>query len=465
MEFNYLGQYFYEIWSDDKGSDGFPLFKNFVDNKIVGNTPMLSNQVFDGEVIQSFNVEEEEYCSPILNLTIRDALRVYSSIFKMGVKFRARWGYKNNVLYEKILNLFMKKENAIVDDKPYRGGKMGGNYTDGIQFYPCSFPQGQIQNGVHTFTVQMRGGFPNWYKQDFSILNRGKTGGSTLKDAILYEATNHGINRENIVVDFKDAETSYSSKMTITRDNKSFIEWSRALAFEYNLYLTYNFDGKARYFVLCDWDKFEKISNKLVNMRGSKGVYHILDIGSSEANVQELDYHINPSAFGSTAFPSMSADGKPSMTFTASPTEYINVWTLKDLSSVKDTLKGMGFGASEMESFVAQVQKMSSITDLYDDNGNIREPYKVFFEHKTFSTAPEMGNIEVNIKVLPDPKYRVGDKVFLGATKEEDVKLSQIPRNLISFMGTVKKPLLYRIAKVSWTHDANGVNQTLLLKR
>ena len=457
MIFNYLGEYFFQVWTVDTASDGKPYFANFRDNSLI-SSPMLAQQVDEHEAIQSFSVTEEEYCSTLIDVTVRDALRVYSGAFKPGVKFKVRWGYKNNAMYESLLSKIKFWSNDSIEDEEHnRGGGMDDSLEKGIPCSVVSFPAGTISNGVHIFTVQMRGGLAWHFRQEYK-----KYTNSTYKNVITEEAKKYGT--KEVIINFNGMEKEFGAKLPLVRDNKSFIEFLREIAIEENLYLAYNFEGDKTCLVMCDWEKFNTTTNNVVKARGSKGVCHYIDMYGKNSNIIEISYHTNPSAFGSTAFPSVGTDGKPTMTFTASPTETAYIWTLKSIEDIKEELKRQGKSIQEIESIVSRIQKLIAVSDLYDNDGNIQKEFQNFFQRKAYTTAPELGMFEVEVKVIPDPKYRVGDKVFLGPTSKQNLQLSQLPSVLYSWTGKAS-PLYYRIAKQNWTHDASGVNQTLTLKR
>lgn len=452
---DYRYRYFYEI----RSTDGFFEFSD----KSYSESGGILGYNSDVHSIVSFSVSEEEFNVPVLSLMVNDRIGHLSKVFYRGRQFRFRWGIedvrqKDGERTFNFLN-FGQDYNDEVTGSFFRGGE------DGILGYVANTPQGELQDGNHIFTVQIRAGSVRG-----SIAISKKYDSGTISELLENIASKElAISNSNILVNIRSSNKYKLTKNNyIYRDNETATKFIRRVCIEKGLKFQYQFNGDKKFLVVGEWGNSFDDSKKFLKERGVKGSYHYFDYGNTQSNIIDASYSINASSgIGSTVTFYVGSDGKINADFQPSPTETFTVLTLnqdrieKELRGIKDSKK-----RSELAQEVSSLKYDDFLLDLKSANSK----YRKFFKEEKYSTAPEMLGMEFNVNVVPNPLYQIGDLALVGVTDSDSNNRGQsdgasvVPPILRSIRNS-ERLTYYRIASVTWTHDPSGVKQEVMLKR
>ncbi len=420
------------------------------------NNPESGSKIFplEQDGILSFEVEEEEFKVPNIRLNVTDNLGLFTRTFRRGVKARLNFGQdisKQNIL-----------TGSILDDPDVITGDFSRGGSQGMKMYVSDIPQGSIDNGVHSLTLNFRANILNSDVPKSEVYSKTKY--PTISSIIQYIAvTELNIPLTNVILTIPSGNDNLAKNASYSqtvRNNQKPISFIRDLCIKNNLKFVYNLEENP-FIIITDFENEINTQKKVISRYKNKGVYHVFDYGNNGANIIKMDYSLVPSSFGSIAVPVQGADGKINMEFKGASQQTDRTYRL-NAEAVKQYAKQQASNSS-LRLSAGQIAKIMELDfeDVFDANGNPKNEYKPFFTLETVSTAPENGGIEVSLDVIPNPIYRVGDIAFLG--NPDNSKYSIIPSFLRSNKSNLRASY-YRIAKLVWSHSSSGVTQKVILK-
>ncbi|WP_254056029.1 hypothetical protein [Leptospira mayottensis] len=174
------------------------------------------------------------------------------------------------------------------------------------------------------------------------------------------------------------------------------------------------------------------------------GQYHIFNYGNDQSNiVGDPSYDLGPgSSLGSSASVTLDQNGRMVATFQASATES----TLSYVLSMKAIEKAVGSknATAEFNRIMAASFEEFIITDDKTGEEDISGEFKQYFKLQPNSTMPEQNGWTFRCATVPNPLYKIGDRVHLGPTDEKGWCV--IPPDIRSCRKNAKAKL-WRLAK------------------
>lgn len=392
--------------------------------------------------ILSFSLEEEMFMNTIINLTIKDNVGLDTKMFSRGQTFSVEWG--------------LDASSDLPGFLDFGADEIRGSFKNLISCAVVTTSNGYLQGGNHIRTITLRTGK---FAGRPMLTREFNTG--TVEDAIRAVAN---------LLDFKKVDISFPRQgELLTRRNplvqarETNFEFIRRQAEKYGCVVYSTRDDKGTEILHFRETKevHEKSKQELVNREGQ---YHIFNYGNSQSNiVGDPSYDLGPgSSLGSSVSVTLDKNGHPVATFQASGTESTQTWVL-NMDKVNDAANSPG-AITELKRIMAASFEEFILPDdrITEKDGPIHEDFRKYFKLQTNSTMPEQNGWTFRCSTVPNPLYKIGDRVHLGPTDEKGWCV--IPPDIRSCRKNAKAKF-WRLAKHTWTHDASGVKQELELKR
>ncbi|EMO53894.1 phage late control protein D [Leptospira noguchii] len=388
--------------------------------------------------ILSFSVEEEMFANTLIDLTIKDNVGLDTKIFSRGQKFSVEWG--------------LDASSDLPGFLDFGADEIRGSFKNLISCAVVNTSNGYFQGGSHIRKIELRvgkfAGRPMLTKE----FNTG-----TVEDAIRTIAN---------LLDFKKVDISFPRQgELLTRRNplvqarETNFQFIRRQAEKYGcvVYSTRDDKGTEILHFRDTKEVHEKSKQELVNREGQ---YHILNYGNDQSNiVGEPSYDLGPgSSLGSSTSITLDQNGRMVATFQASETES----TISQVINMKAVQDDADKGDMKAYNLVMNASFEEFIVSDGKGGEKIGDRFKKYFTDQKNSTMPEQNGWTFRCSTVPNPLYKIGDRVHLGPTDEKGWCV--IPPDIRSCRKNAKAKL-WRLAKHIWTHDASGVKQDLELKR
>lgn len=387
--------------------------------------------------IRSFVHDAEEFQLPTVRFSIQDDTGVLDNVIKRGVKISGQFG----------LNFDSQRE--FIESQLDQGEVKGPNNHEFNGTVLTAF--GHFEGGRHVRDIAVLCSFDIPYIDSKSYPTAGAT--TTLLAAIKEILLEMGINADDPTqaqIQFSKMTEVLTDKTAIVRNNETSISILRRISYSKGIKFVYWDTASGPFVAMVDWDIPISLGPRLAT-----GRYHIIDLNQNIVGDPSYDLG-SGSSMGSVPYFETDAQGRQVIRFLAADEETTIQYVLNE-DAVKKTANG--------EDAWATIQQVLSVNQFRDATGEIDPRIKKYFTAETFRTAPEQSGFQFDCQIVPDPKIHVGDLVHLGPVDEEGARRSTIPGLLKSFRGADKIPVLWRVHKSTWTHDASGVRHDIKLRR
>nr|WP_017853863.1 hypothetical protein [Leptospira interrogans] len=392
--------------------------------------------------ILSFSVEEEMFMNTIINLTIIDNVGLDTKMFSRGQTFSVEWG--------------LDASSDLPGFLDFGADEIRGSFKNLISCAVVTTSNGYFQGGKHIRTITLRTGK---FAGRPMLTREFNTG--TVEDAIRAVAN---------LLDFKKVDISFPRQgELLTRRNplvqakETNFQFIRRQAEKYGCVVYSTRDDKGTEILhFRETKEVHEKSKQELSYR--MGQYHIFNYGNDQSNiVGEPSYDLGPgSSLGSSTSITLDQNGRMVATFQASETESTLSYVLS-MKAIEEVVGSKDATAEFNRVMNASFEEFIVPDDqIAEHGGPIHKNFKRYFEFKPNSTMPEQNGWTFRCSTVPNPLYKIGDRVHLGPTDEKGWCV--IPPDIRSCRKNAKAKF-WRLAKHTWTHDASGVKQELELKR
>ncbi|MBE0302199.1 late control protein [Leptospira interrogans] len=388
--------------------------------------------------ILSFSVEEEMFMNTIINLTIIDNVGLDTKMFSRGQTFSVEWG--------------LDASSDLPGFLDFGADEIRGSFKNLISCAVVTTSNGYFQGGKHIRTITLRTGK---FAGRPMLTREFNTG--TVEDAI--RAVANLLDFQKVDISFPRQGELLTRRNPLVQTRETNFQFIRRQAGKYGCVVYSTRDDKGTEILHFRETKevHEKSKQELVNREGQ---YHIFNYGNSQSNiVGDPSYDLGPgSSLGSSTSITLDQNGRMVATFQASETESTTTWVLntKAINEAADN------GDIEAYNRVMNASFEEFIVPDGKGGEKIEDTFKQYFTEQTNSTMPEQNGWTFRCSTVPNPLYKIGDRVHLGPTDEKGWCV--IPPDIRSCRKNAKAKF-WRLAKHTWTHDASGVKQELELKR
>jgi len=407
--------------------------------------PTLNDLIIERNRIQNFSdglseftsitITEKEKESPTANVNLIDNTGTFDVVLnKYSCLFLITFGLKSSINY--LINLF---PNDSITGELKR-----------VMIFSLINKQVNCSDGLVSYTFGLKG--------TSAGVNKDKNYFSgTVKDALFDTAKDLGIESQNIIIDFPEMNEKLSRKNFLSRVGKTNIFFINEVATKYNCLVIYNtnFDRNPLMLYIISFQNLEKYN--LSKERGLKGNYHYLDYSLDEScNCISIDFDCN-NGVGQTF-------GEGSQVIVDQTTGEVKVQELNPendnvtvyvLNKEKIRKEVAGKPIGEASRRVAQIISSNFETDWE----KLKNEYFIKTRTSTVSNVNGAG-YTAKCKVVPNPLYQIGDKIFLGASEN-----SLIPPTFRSKISFGKETCIWRIVGIEQTISSDNYEMTLEIMR